>query len=76
MIDTITNVVPLYLAPMLALTSTLLILFTYLAPAAMLHTRVALMIITPGRSVPLPGDTKDSIDGPTIRMGVIGEFFL
>ena len=76
MIDTITTLVPLYLAPVLALTSTLLTLFAYLAPAAMLQTRVALMIIQPGRSVPLPNDTKDAVDGPTIRMGMIGEFFL
>ncbi|KAF8591859.1 hypothetical protein K439DRAFT_608459 [Ramaria rubella] len=72
MIDTITKLVPLYLAPVLALTSTLLTLFAYLAPAAMLSTQVALMIISPGRSVPLPGDTKDNVDGPTIRMGMVG----
>lgn len=75
MIDTITKIVPLYLAPVLALTSTLLTLFAYLAPAAMLHTQVALMIISPGRSVPLPGDVKDAVDGPTIRMGAVGETY-
>lgn len=72
MIDTITKLVPLYLAPVLALTSTLLTLFAYLAPAAMLSSQVALMIISPGRSVPLPGDSKDNVDGPTIRMGAVG----
>ncbi|KAF8509843.1 hypothetical protein JB92DRAFT_2729315 [Gautieria morchelliformis] len=72
MIDTIIKVIPLYLAPVLALTSTLLTLFAYLAPAGMLHTQVALMIISPGRSVPLPGDTQDNVDGPTIRMGTVG----
>lgn len=73
MIDTITKLVPLYLAPVLALTSTLLTLFAYLAPAQMLYTQVALMTISPGRSVPLPGDPKDNIDGPTVRMGPVGE---
>ncbi|KAF8516191.1 hypothetical protein BU17DRAFT_93020 [Hysterangium stoloniferum] len=72
MIDTITKLVPLYLAPVLALTSTLLTLFAFLAPAAMLHSQVSLVTIFPGRSVPLPGDNKDSVDGPTIRMGMVG----
>ncbi|KIJ25607.1 hypothetical protein M422DRAFT_72114 [Sphaerobolus stellatus SS14] len=72
MIDTITKLVPLYLAPVLALTSTLLTLFAYLAPAAMLPTQVALMTISPGRSIPLPGDPDATVDGPTIRMGMVG----
>jgi len=72
MIDTITKLVPLYLAPLLALTSTILTLFAYLAPDMMLHSQVSLMTISPGRTIPLPGDTKDSIDGPTIFMGMLG----
>jgi len=71
MIDTIVKLVPFYLAPALTLTSTLLTLFVYLSPAAMLHTQVALMTISPGRTIPLPGEL-DSVDGPTIRMGMLG----
>ena len=73
MLDTITKAVALFLSPVLALTSTLLILFAYLAPPALLQTRVALVTISPGRLVPLPGDTVDNVDGPTVRMGVLGE---
>lgn len=76
MIDTIVKLVPLYLAPVLALTSTLLTLFVYLSPAAMLHTQVALMTISPGRTIPLPNDVKDSVDGPTIFMGMLGALWL
>lgn len=72
MIDTIVKFVPLYLAPILALTSTFLTLFAYLAPDLMLHSEVSLVTISPGRSILLPGDTKDSIDGPTVRMGMLG----
>lgn len=72
MIDTIVKFVPLYLAPILALTSTFLTLFAYLAPDVMLHSQVSLVTISPGRLVTLLGDTKDSIDGPSIRVGMLG----
>lgn len=75
MSNDVTTVVRSFLAPLLAFAALLLTLFAYLSPAAMFQTQVALMIITPGRSSPLPNNPH-TIDGPTIRMGMLGEFRL
>ncbi|EAU93013.1 hypothetical protein CC1G_06733 [Coprinopsis cinerea okayama7 len=61
----------LYLAPVLALTATILSLFAFLAPTLLLHDRVALLTVTPSTTLSQPGPSK-SIDGPSVFIGILG----
>jgi hypothetical protein len=62
MITGLSKAVALYLAPLLALTSTVLSLLVFLAPSITLHTQVALLTVQ-----------SNAKDGATVWMGVIGE---
>jgi len=71
MLNQLSNAVTLYLAPVLSLTAVLLTLFSYLSPAAMLHSRVALLVVKPSLLL-LPSPSKDSTDGPSVFLGPLG----
>lgn len=60
-----------YLTPVLMLTALFLILFAYLAPAAMLHGQVALLTVTPSTFLTQPGSNQQ-VDGPTMFAGLLG----
>lgn len=60
-IASISRVINLYLAPVLSLTSLVLITIAYLAPTFILHTQVSLMDVTPTGG-----------DGPSVFMGALG----
>ena len=49
-----------YLAPVLSLTSLVLVVFVYLSPVSMLHTQVSLLTVRPGD------------DGPSLFLGPLG----
>jgi len=71
MIDILSKVVTLYLSPLLMLVALLLSLFSYLAPAVMLHTQVALLSVRPSL-VLTSNQSGDGIDGPTVLLGALG----
>lgn len=71
MIAGLSKAVTLYLAPILALTATLLTLFAYLAPSLLLHDQVALLIVTPSTALQT-GSSSQSVDGPSVFLGVLG----
>jgi hypothetical protein len=62
MITGLSKAVALYLAPLLALTSTILSILVFLAPSITLHTQVALLNV----------QHTGSGDGPALWLGVIG----
>jgi hypothetical protein len=63
MITGLSKAVALYLAPLLALTSTILSILVFLAPSITLHTQVALLNV----------QHTGSGDGPALWLGVIGK---
>jgi len=71
MIAGVSKAITLYLAPVLSLTSLLLILFSYLAPSVMLSGRVALLTVTPS-SVLVQSNSSQGLDGPSVFMGALG----
>ena len=71
MISGVSKYVTLYLSIILTLTALLLTFFAFLSPVLLLQDRVALLSVTPSTSLTQPGSTG-SIDGPTVRMGVLG----
>lgn len=71
MLNQLSNAVALYLAPVLSLTAVLLALFSYLSPAVMLQTRVALLVVKPSLLL-LPNPSKDQTDGPSVFLGALG----
>jgi hypothetical protein len=70
MIAGLSRAVILYLAPVLSLTSLFLILFAYTAPAVLLHSRVALLVLSP--SLELTNNSTQGVDGPTLFLGALG----
>ncbi|PSR72386.1 hypothetical protein PHLCEN_2v11729 [Hermanssonia centrifuga] len=72
MIAGLSKAINQYLAPLLALTSLLLVIFAYLAPSVMLQTQVALLTVTPSISLTQPQGNGQSIDGPSIFLGALG----
>ncbi|KAH9982502.1 hypothetical protein BGW80DRAFT_1433862 [Lactifluus volemus] len=70
MIAGLSKSVTLYLAPVLSLTSLFLILFAYAAPALLLHSKVALLVVSP--SSMLMNSSSRAIDGPTVFLGALG----
>ncbi|TCD71481.1 hypothetical protein EIP91_008861 [Steccherinum ochraceum] len=52
-----------YLAPLLSLTSLVLVVFVFLSPVSMLNTQVSLLTVRP---------TGDNSDGPSIFLGPLG----
>ena len=71
MIAGLSKAVTLYLAPLLALTTIFLTLFALLAPNLLLQDQVALLTVTP--STALQTQPIQSIDGPSVFMGILGE---
>jgi hypothetical protein len=73
MISGLSKASTLYLAPVLALTAIFLSLFAYLAPTFLLHDKVALVTVVPSTAL-IQGNSNSSqtLDGPTIFMGVLG----
>ena len=71
MIAGLSKAVTLYLAPILALTATILALFAYLAPSLLLHDQVALLTVTPSTALLQTGSSQ-SVDGPSVFLGVLG----
>jgi len=72
MINGLSKAINQYLAPLLSLTSFLLVLFAYLAPVIMLQTKVALLTVTPSASLTQPAGDAGNIDGPSIFLGALG----
>jgi hypothetical protein len=70
MIAVLSKSVTLYLAPILSLTSLFLILFAYGAPALLLHSKVALLVVSPS-SMSMNSSSR-AIDGPTVFLGALG----
>jgi len=60
------------LAPLLAITAFILILFAYLAPTLMLSTQVSLLTVSPSTALTSPGSSNSSVDGPTVFFGALG----
>ncbi|GBE78292.1 hypothetical protein BKA93DRAFT_793957 [Sparassis latifolia] len=74
MIAGVSKAITQHLAPVLALTSLLLILFSYLAPVVMLSSRVALLSVTPSTSL-VQSNSSQGLDGPTVFMGALGSCY-
>ncbi|GJE86066.1 hypothetical protein PsYK624_021460 [Phanerochaete sordida] len=73
MITGLTKFINLYLAPLLSLTSIILIVLAYLAPSLVLATKVALLTVTPSTSLTQPTDISgNNVDGPSIFFGALG----
>lgn len=73
MIQGFSKAINQFLAPLLSLTSLLLILFAYLAPVVMLPTQVALVTVTPSASLTQPTGDGGKVDGPSIFLGPLGQ---
>ncbi|CAL1695938.1 unnamed protein product [Somion occarium] len=71
MIHGLSKFINQYLAPVLSLTSLLLITFAFLSPVLMLSSRVALLTVSPSLSLTQPGETN-GIDGPSVFLGPLG----
>ncbi|KAI6047596.1 hypothetical protein EDC04DRAFT_2886436 [Pisolithus marmoratus] len=71
MLADLSKATTIYLTPILMLTAVFLILFAYLAPAAMLHGQVALLTVTPSTVLTQPGSNQQ-VDGPTLFAGLLG----
>ncbi|KAG6336947.1 hypothetical protein ID866_2141 [Astraeus odoratus] len=71
MLADLSKATTIYLTPILMLTALFLILFAYLAPAAMLHGQVALLAVTPSTVLTQPGSNQQ-VDGPTMFAGLLG----
>ena len=71
MIAGLSKAVTLYLAPVLSLTSLLLILFAYTAPTLLLHSKVALLVVSPSLEL-TNSSSSQGVDGPTVFLGALG----
>lgn len=71
MIHGLSKFINQYLAPVLSLTSLLLIVFAFLSPVLMLESQVALLTVTPSLSLTNPG-AENGIDGPSVFLGPLG----
>ena len=72
MLNQLSNAVALYLAPILSLTAVLLVLFSYLSPAVMLHTQVSLLVVNPSLLLQSTPSTE-KVDGPSVFLGALGK---
>jgi hypothetical protein len=76
MIVNLSKAATLYLAPVLSLTSLILVLFAYTAPTILLHSRVALLVVSPSLQLADPSSSQE-VDGPTLFLGALGNpYFL
>ena len=74
MIANLSKVATLYLSPVLSLTSLILILFAYAAPTIILHSRVALLVVSPSLQLADPSSSQE-VDGPTLFLGALGNSY-
>ncbi|KAI0274675.1 hypothetical protein BC834DRAFT_4872 [Gloeopeniophorella convolvens] len=72
MIAGLSKAVTLYLAPVLSLTSLVLLILAYAAPDILLHDQVALLVVTPSLALTDPSNSSHGIDGPTLFLGALG----
>ena len=75
MIASLSKTATLYLAPVLSLTSLILVLFAYIAPTIILHSRVALLVVSPSLQLEDPSSSQN-VDGPTLFLGALGNSYL
>jgi len=75
MISNLSKVATLYLTTVLSLTSLILILFAYTAPTIILHSRVALLVVSPSLELTNSSSSR-GIDGPTVFLGALGKSHL
>ena len=75
MISNLSKVATLYLAPVLSLTSLILVLFAYTAPTIILQSRVALLTVSPSLELTNSSSPR-GIDGPTVFLGPLGNLRL
>src|SRR5258705_3011738 len=71
MLNQVSNAVALYLAPILSLTSVLLVSLSCFSPAVILHTHVSLLVVKPSLLLS-PNPSKDKVDGPSVFLGPLG----
>jgi hypothetical protein len=76
MISNLSKAATLYLSPVLSLTSFILVLFAYVAPTLILHSRVALLVVSSSLQLsdPLSSKSKE-IDGPAVFLGLLGKSY-
>ncbi|CDO71534.1 hypothetical protein BN946_scf184911.g4 [Trametes cinnabarina] len=71
MIAGLSKAINLYLAPLLSLTSLILVLFAYLAPTILFPTQVALLTVSPSL-VLTESHSSQAVDGPSVFLGALG----
>jgi hypothetical protein len=71
MIAGLSKAITLYLAPLLALTSIFLSLFSLLAPTVMLHDQVSLLSVVPSTALVQQGSSQN-VDGASVFLGALG----
>ncbi|OSD03464.1 hypothetical protein PYCCODRAFT_1434367 [Trametes coccinea BRFM310] len=71
MIAGLSKAINLYLAPLLALTSLILVLFSYLAPTIIFPTQVALLTVSPSLEL-TASHSSQGVDGPSVFLGALG----
>ncbi|KAI0662796.1 hypothetical protein C8Q70DRAFT_1149294 [Cubamyces menziesii] len=71
MIAGVSKAINLYLAPLLSLTSLILIIFAYLAPTIILPTQVALVTVSPSLEL-TEAHSSQGVDGPSVFLGALG----
>ncbi|OJT12945.1 hypothetical protein TRAPUB_10510 [Trametes pubescens] len=71
MIAGLSKAINLYLAPLLALTSFILILFSYLAPIIIFPTGVSLLTVSPSLQL-TDAHSSQGVDGPSVFLGALG----
>jgi hypothetical protein len=73
MLTGLTKFTNVYLAPVLLLTSVVLVTLSYLSPVLVLTAKVALLTVTPSISLTEPTNINgDGIDGPSVFIGPLG----
>ncbi|KAI9455857.1 hypothetical protein F5148DRAFT_1225366 [Russula earlei] len=71
MIANVSKVATLYLAPVLSLTSLILLVLAYTAPTIILHSRVSLLVVSPSLGL-TNSSSSQPVDGPTLFLGALG----
>ena len=71
MIAGLSKAINLYLAPLLSLTSFILILFAYLAPVLLFPDQVSLLTVSPSTALTQSKSSSD-VDGPSVFLGALG----
>lgn len=71
MIHGLSKFINQYLAPLLSLTSLILVVLSFLSPSVILSTRVALLTVSPSSSLTQPG-SGGGVDGPSVFLGALG----